>query len=117
MATRVIGQASPREYVAIVSRPAHPQTSHADVVGVPAAVHRTDVRVEKLVDEVVDNPSSDRAIIGLPWPLNRLRGPRREDRQPAIQAHSSGMFSAWAGTGPLNPRSPAPAREAGIDGE
>jgi hypothetical protein len=24
------------------------------------------------VDEVVDNPSSERAIIGLPWPLNRM---------------------------------------------
>jgi hypothetical protein len=74
--------------------------------------------VEKLVDEVVDNPSSERAIIGLPWPLYRLpatEGGRTGNRQQAI-IHS-GIFLAWAGTGPLNLRSPAPAREAGIDGE
>ena len=81
------------------------------------AVHRTGVLVEKLVDEVVDNPSSERAIIGLPWPLNRL--PRTQEGGPATGdlGKSTGVFLAWAGTGPLNPRSPAPAREAGIDGQ
>jgi len=44
--------------------------------------------------------------------------PPREGRPATDQSgNHSGMFSAWAGTGPLNPRSPAPAREAGIDGQ
>src|SRR4029079_12008711 len=89
----------------------------ADAVERATVSHRTGVPVEKLVDEVVDNPSSERLDIVLPLvprPAADDPGGRTGSRGPGTR--HSGMFSAWAETGPLRPRSPVPAREADIDG-
>jgi hypothetical protein len=52
--------------------------------------------VEKFVDEVVDNPSYERACIGLPWLLNRL--PRTKEGGPAPETrHSFGHVFGMGG--------------------
>ena len=116
-ATRAVGRASRREYVATVSRWAHPQTSHADVVARHSAVHRTRVLVEKLVDEVVPNPLPSGRSSAYHGPSTGCRPPRREDRQPASQAIIRACF--WHGREPGRsiPAARHPAGRAGIDGE